>query len=108
MPQRINVENTAYQFEWDENKNRQNIKKHGFDFADAEEIFSGIVLFWPDVRKDYGESCWTGIGTIRGRTVVVAFTERDPQIIRIISLRKATRRERKQNEKAVQNELETG
>lgn len=61
----------VYNFEWDENKNRQNIKKHGLDFADAEEMFRGVVLFWPDVREDYGENRWTGIGKIRGRTAVV-------------------------------------
>jgi hypothetical protein len=94
--------------EWDEAKNKQNVKKHGLDFADAEEMFSGVLLFWPDLRKDYGEDRWTGIGTIRGRTVVVAFTEREAEMIRVISLRKATQRERKQYEKAVQDELEKG
>ena len=39
---------------------------------------------------------------------VVAFTERGPDTIRVISLRKATHRERKQYEKAIQDELETG
>jgi uncharacterized protein len=101
-------ERSEYSFEWDENKNRQNIKKHGFDFADAKEIFRGILLFSSDVRKDYGESRWVGIGTIRGRTAVVVFTERGPETIRIISLRKATRRERRQYEKAVEDQLETG
>jgi hypothetical protein len=71
-------------------------------------MFGGIFLFWPDLRKDYGENRWTGIGTIRGRTAVVAFTERGPDTIRVISLRKATHRERKQYEKAVEDELETG
>lgn len=101
-------ERSEYRFEWDENKNRQNIKKHGFDFTDAKEIFRGILLFSPDVRKDYGESRWVGIGTVRGRTAVVVFTERGPETIRIISLRKATHRERKQYEKAVEDQLETG
>jgi len=64
-------------FEWDENKNRQNIRKHGFDFADAEKMFRGSLLFWPDVREDYGESRWAGIGAIRGRTAVVVFAERE-------------------------------
>jgi len=108
MPQRISVQHTNYRFEWDKNKNRQNIRKHGFDFADAEEMFCGILLFSPDVREDYGESRWVGIGTIRGRTAVVVFTERGPETIRIISLRKATRRESKQYEKAVEDQLETG
>ncbi|MGA7560571.1 MAG: BrnT family toxin [Terriglobales bacterium] len=108
MPLEINEQPPAYRFEWDENKNRQNIRKHGFDFADAEEMFYGILLFSPDVREDYGEDRWVGIGTIRGRTTVVVFTERGPETIRIISLRKATRRESKQYKKAVENQLETG
>ena len=31
-------------FEWDEAKNRTNIRKHGFDFAEAEEMFRGVLL----------------------------------------------------------------
>lgn len=108
MPQKIDVQHPAYRFEWDENKNRQNIRKHGFDFADAEAMFCGILLFSPDVREDYGETRWVGIGTIGERTAVVVFTERGPKTIRIISLRKATRRERKQYKKAIQDQLETG
>jgi len=108
MPLEIDERPPAYRFEWDENKNRQNIRKHGFDFADAEEMFYGILLFSPDVRADYGENRWVGIGTIRGRTAVVVFTERGRETIRIISLRKATRRESKQYEKAVQDQLEKG
>ena len=71
-------------------------------------MFHGILLVRPDMRKDYGENRWIGIGRIRGRIAVVVFTEPGPETIRIISLRKATRRERKQYEKAVQDELEAG
>ncbi len=56
MSLEIKEQPPAYRFEWDENKNRQNIRKHGFDFADAEEMFYGILLFSPDLREDYGES----------------------------------------------------
>ncbi len=101
-------ERSDYRFEGDEKKNRRNIRKHGFDFADAEEMFCGVLLFSPDVREDYGESRWVGIGTVHGRTAVVVFTERGAETIRIISLRKATRREREQYKKAVENQLETG
>jgi uncharacterized protein len=44
------------EFEWDEAKNRQNIAKHGIDFADARRIFDKPVLLRPDDRKDYGEN----------------------------------------------------
>jgi uncharacterized protein len=42
-------------FEWDEVKNRANIRMHGFDFADAEEMFRSPLLAHPDTREDYGE-----------------------------------------------------
>jgi uncharacterized DUF497 family protein len=106
MPKKIDVELTGYRFEWDEIKNRSNIRKHGFDFADAEEMFRNNLLARPDTRQDYGERRWIGIGAIRGRAVVVVFVERGSQIIRIISLRKASRRELKEYEKAIQDGLE--
>jgi uncharacterized protein len=73
-------------FEWDEAKNRANIRKHGFDFADAEEMFRGVLVVDPDTREDYGETRWIGFGAIRGRTACVVFAEPGPEIIRIISL----------------------
>ena len=53
-------------FEWDEAKNRINVQKHGFDFAEAEEIFRGTFLVRPDLREDYGEKRWIGIGGFGG------------------------------------------
>ena len=41
--------------EWDEDKRLNNIQKHGFDFADAVEMFSRPVLVAPDTWDDYGE-----------------------------------------------------
>jgi uncharacterized DUF497 family protein len=95
-------------FERDEAKNRANIRKHGLDFAEAEEMFRSVLVVDPDTREDYGERRWTGVGMIRGRVVHVVFTERDEESIRIISLRKATRRESEQYEKAIQDRLEAG
>jgi uncharacterized DUF497 family protein len=94
-------------FEWDEAKNRANIRKHGFHFAEAEEMFRGSLLARPDTREDYGEERWIGIGMIQGRFAFVAFAQPSPDIIRVISLRKADHEERKEYEKALQNELET-
>jgi uncharacterized protein len=88
-------------FEWDEAKNRANIRKHGFDFADAEEMFHGFLLVRPDTREDYGEERWRGLGLIRGRLVAVIFVTRQPHVIRVISLRKADRDERKEYEEAI-------
>lgn len=95
------------QFQWDQEKNRENIRKHALDFTDASEIFEGPLIARPDTREDYGEERWQGIGNIRGRVVVVVFTTVGVEAIRIISLRKANRHERAQYEKAVTNQLET-
>src|SRR3974390_43874 len=43
-------------FEWDEQKRRANLRKHGFDFADISEMFSGSMLVAPDTGEDYGET----------------------------------------------------
>jgi uncharacterized protein len=82
-------------FEWDERKNEENIRKHGFDFEDAPEIFEFPMLVRLDDREDYGEDRWSGVGVTQGRIVVVVFAEKDDgETIRIISLRKAMRHER--------------
>ena len=94
-------------FEWDAGKNRSNIRKHGSDLADAAETFQGALLVRPDTREEYGESRWIGIGMIRHPIAVVAFAERAEETVRIISVRKANHVERKQYEKALQDELET-
>jgi uncharacterized DUF497 family protein len=93
-------------FEWDENKNRSNIRKHGLDFADAEEMFRRFLLIRPDIHEDYAEERWIGIGMIQQRCTFVAFAEYRPDTIRIISLRKANHEERKEYEKAIQGGLE--
>jgi len=93
--------------EWSEAKNLANLRKHGFDFADAEEMFRGLVLAHPDLRHDYGENRWVGLGLVRGCAVQIVFAERDFETIRVISLRKATKRERTEFEKAIQDRLET-
>jgi uncharacterized protein len=93
-------------FEWDEAKNRANLRKHGFDFADAEEMFRGMLVVDPDTGEDYGEKRWLGIGMIRGRTTAVIFTAPAPETIRIISLRRTHHEERKEYEKAIKDGLE--
>lgn len=87
--------------EWDEDKNRDNIRKHGLDFDDAWEIFAGPSVPELDLRRDYGEDRWTVIGLLGDRVVVVTFTFRSNDLIRIISLRKALRHERKKFEEGI-------
>lgn len=98
-------------FEWDEKKRLENIRKRGLDFSDAWKIFQHPMLTKLDVRKDYGEDRWVGIGLLDARIVAVVFTEReDPGegIVRIISLRKAQTHERIQYEQTIRNRLGAG
>jgi uncharacterized DUF497 family protein len=93
-------------FEWDEAKNRSNIRKHGFHSVEAERMFHGFLLVRPDTRDDYGEERRIGIGMIRNRCAFVAFSLRPHDTIRVISLRKANHEERKEYEDAIKNGLE--
>lgn len=93
-------------FEWDEEKRRANISNHGLDFADAWEIFEGPMLAAFDEREDYGEERWIGIGLLSRRVIVIVFTERGEDTIRIISLRKALKHERIKYEQAIRDGLE--
>jgi len=81
---------------WDLKKNEINIQKHGIDFNDAIEIFHYPMLTCIDNRSNYGEERWVGIGFLKGIIAVIIFTEDDDRsIIRIISVRKATKDESK-------------
>ncbi|RIK31420.1 MAG: hypothetical protein DCC56_04340 [Anaerolineae bacterium] len=82
-------------FEWDENKRRANIRKHGVDFVDAASIFDGDVVVILDDRFEYGEARYIAFGLLRGKSIkviVVAYTERGGNV-RIISARKALKHE---------------
>ncbi len=89
--------------EWDEEKNRINIAKQGFDFADAWEVFESPMLTSLDDRKDYGEDRWIGLGKFRARVMVIVFTEREGKAVRIISVRKAMKHERRAYEEIFGN-----
>jgi uncharacterized DUF497 family protein len=95
-------------FEWDEQKSQENIRNRNLDFADAWKVFQRPVLRTLDVRKEYGEDRWVGIGMLdHMRMVVVVFTEPDENTIRIVSMRKALTHERKQYEQAFRDEFGT-
>jgi uncharacterized protein len=80
-------------FSWDETKRRANLSKHGLDFAQAEQVFAGHTLTRPDLRFAYGESRFSSVGMLGAQVVVIAHTE-TADMIRIISMRRATRHER--------------
>ena len=81
-------------YEWDESKNRANLAKHGLSFEDAEQVCSGPCVTFEDDRFDYGEERLITLGLLVGRVVVIAHTPRD-EGTRVISMRKANRREQK-------------
>lgn len=90
-------------FEWDEEKSNANIRKHGFDFAIAWKLFEGPMLIRPDLRFDYGEQRFIGIGFLDDRIVLVAFSEPDEITKRIISLRRAKKNERAKFENRIKD-----
>jgi uncharacterized DUF497 family protein len=80
--------------EWDNNKNKINIEKHGIDFLDAYKIFENPIILKIDNRFDYKEKRFIGIGKLEQIFVVLVYTTRGKNI-RIISIRKANKIERK-------------
>ena len=88
-------------FEWDEEKNRTNIEKHGVSFELASRIFDNHVITFVDTRFDYGELREVSIGTVDGLIILtVVHADRDGKI-RLISARRADRKERKIYDQAI-------
>jgi len=83
-------------FEWDEEKNRKNIQKHGIDFADAIAIFDDDDRIEAiDGRNDYGEERIQVIGEAKPGILMAVYTWRqDGTSRRMISARTASRKER--------------
>ncbi len=82
-------------FEWNEGKKANNLEKHGISFEEATDLFDGrdtkVVI---DDRKDYGEVRFIAMGASNiGNVLVVVFVVRN-DAIRIISARKANKKER--------------
>jgi len=84
-------------FEWDRRKAEINLKKHAVDFADAVAVFSDDrAITLQDDSIDEERFVTLGIDAL-GRVLVVAYTWRGGRL-RLISARRATRRERRQYE----------
>ena len=86
--------------EWDVDKNRENLEKHGISFEEASDLLLGTAdsmeVF--DAAHSEEEDRYIAIGPIVRGLIVVVFTERDEETVRIISAREATRRERRRYE----------
>lgn len=78
----------------DREKKASNLKKHGYDFDDAPQVIeSANTVTFEDRRFQYDELRFVTLGVLRGNVVVIATAETE-QEIRVISMRKANRREK--------------
>ncbi|MFO0964956.1 MAG: BrnT family toxin [Gemmataceae bacterium] len=89
----------SLEFEWDEAKAASNRKKHKVEFEEAATVFSDpLAAIFDDEDHSEEERREIIIGhSARNRLLLVSFTERG-DVIRIISARQATRRERRDYE----------
>jgi len=88
-----------YTFEWDAEKARQNVDKHGISFEEAVTAFGdplSLTVSDPDHSDSEERQLLLGMSR-RSRLVVVAFTERGDRL-RIITARRASRREKRKYE----------
>lgn len=82
---------------YDPEKNEKNIKERNLSFERAAEFDFSSALFWTDDRRDYGETRLIGLGYLESRLHVLVFTETENGI-RVISFRRANKREVKRYE----------
>lgn len=86
---------------WDEAKRESNLEKHGIDFFGAADLFNDPVFVeFQDTRRPYGEARIQAIGHAHGQLLFVVYTWREG-MRRLISARKANRREKEKYEIAV-------
>jgi len=89
---------SSLKFEWDENKNVRNQQKHGVTFEEAQTVFADeLGRLIPDPDHSDGEARFILMGlSAYSRLLVVCHCERDEDLIRIISARKADKFEKRQ------------
>ena len=75
-------------FTWKAAKRKTNLKKHGFDFADAEQVFNGPTFTVEDAHDYDGEQRFNSTGFLGMAIVTICHTESEDEI-HIISMRKA-------------------
>ena len=90
----------ALRFEWDEDKASSNLRKHGVTFDEASTVFADpLAVIFDDEEHSPDELREIPIGhSVLQQLLPVSFTERGDDLVRIISARKATNRERKDYE----------
>ena len=83
-------------FEWDNSKNKTNLKKHGIDFQEAQTVFydeNGILFDDPEHSTDENRFIIIGKSIKSNICLVCHCYRQENEVIRIISARKATKRE---------------
>ncbi|MCP9828022.1 BrnT family toxin [Synechococcus sp. L2F] len=90
-------------FDFDPGKDATNLSKHGLSLAAAAELDWDAALVWIDNRADYGEARMIALAPIGDILFFVAFVDREPAR-RIISLRRANRREVRHYVKAIKED----
>jgi hypothetical protein len=95
-------------FEWDINKADLNFRKHSVSFDEANTVFSDpLGKIFDDESHSINEVREIIIGhSFKGRLLVVVFTEKKRNLIRLISARIATKKERKNYEENLSKEEE--
>jgi uncharacterized DUF497 family protein len=91
---RVRDGRTELEFEWDEAKARNNLKKHGVSFLTAAAIFLNERLERIDNREDYGEVRWIALGLVDIEVYRVVYTWRSENLVRIVSAQRANKDER--------------
>ena len=81
-------------FEWDDDKAAENIRKHRIDFMEAMRVFDDPLYIVKVDDDAFGEQRFVAIGYAPMKPLAVTYTERADRI-RIISARKATRHEQR-------------
>ena len=81
------------EFEWDPRKAKANKAKHGVDFELAKDVFRDPARLSSLDDSSEDEELWRIIGLAGGKVLFVVYTERDGDVIRIISAREASKRE---------------
>lgn len=82
-------------YTWNQDKNRNNIKRHKIAFEDAKRVFEGATVERVDNRFDYGETRVYAIGLVEGLEITVIYTDRNNDERRIISAWRAEPHERR-------------
>lgn len=84
---------------FDPEKSKRNLRERGLGFEMVAEFELGSAIYAADTRKDYGEVRTRDLGFIGDTLYALVFTVRGSSL-RVISLRRANRKERNRYEKA--------